>query len=253
MEHRVWRWIAATFLLATVLDAHAVPLDAGDVDIHIVSDERGPLTEYPVVDRPHLQRAYIAALPDERYRIRVTNRSNRRIGLVIAVDGRNILNGRRSELAPDEAMYVLGPHESAEYAGWRTARDRVARFYFTDAAHAYAEAWGDRSAMGVIAVAIFREKAYKPPAYRPHRPPEARRRGFLGRPGTGFGEETSSPSRRVHFEPRRHPDLRVFLKYEWRETLCRRGILPCGDHRARNRFWPDDDDGDFAPYPWELN
>jgi hypothetical protein len=45
---------------------------------------------------------------------------------------------------------------------------------------------------------------------------------------------------------------RSFIKYEWPETLCRKGIA-CDDEyprerRHRNRFWPDDGQG-FAPYP----
>jgi hypothetical protein len=35
------------------------------------------------------------------------------------------------------------------------------------------------------------------------------------------------------------------LKYEWRETLCRKGILSCGE-KTGNRLW--DNDG-YAPYP----
>lgn len=39
---------------------------------------------------------------------------------------------------------------------------------------------------------------------------------------------------------------RHFLKYEWRDTLCRMGIVDC--RWSRNRFWNDDEDG-YAPYP----
>jgi hypothetical protein len=30
----------------------------------------------------------------------------------------------------------------------------------------------------------------------------------------------------------------MFLKYEWRETLCRKRIVDCRE--PANRFWPDD-------------
>ncbi len=252
MARRTWSWILWTLAACAALPAHAAPLRIGDVDIEIVSDERGVLRQYPVETRPHLKRAYIAVRPEERYRLRVVNHSGERIGLVIAVDGRNILNGRRSDLEPREAMYVLGPYERAEYEGWRTSRNRVARFYFTDAADSYAEAWGDRSALGVIAVAVYRERHPEPPAYRPEERGALGARSLRARPGTGFGEGHHSPSRRVQFEPRHRPDLRVFIKYEWRGTLCRKGIIACHRHQHReppNRFWPDDG---FAPYPWEL-
>lgn len=51
------------------------------------------------------------------------------------------------------------------------------------------------------------------------------------------GERGTYPA---YLEAERH-----FLKYEWRDTLCRKGILDC--RTSRNRFW--DDDAEYAPYP----
>ena len=45
--------------------------------------------------------------------------------------------------------------------------------------------------------------------------------------GTGFGETTYSPARRVHFEPEPTHAEKFVLKYEWRSELCRKGIIPC--------------------------
>ncbi|MBA4395718.1 MAG: hypothetical protein C0407_19365, partial [Desulfobacca sp.] len=64
-------------------------------------------------------------------------------------------------------------------------------------------------------------------------------------PGTGFGEGQYSPSVRVEFEPEAFSAERHFLKYEWRETLCRKGIMDC--RQPHNRFW--DERRDYAPYP----
>ena len=256
MRRPISSWILLGLLTLTTLPVQAHRLDTDDVEVRVVSEQRGVLRQYPVLTRQHLKRAYVVARRGERYRIRVINHSAQRVGLVIAVDGRNILNGRRSDLAADEAMYVLGPYERAEYEGWRTSPNRVARFYFTDAADSYADAWGDHSAMGVIAVAVFRERRADPPVLRPQKRRPATTRSFRAEAaGTGFGEETHSPSRRVRFEPRHQPDLRIFIKYEWRSTLCRRGIVECRRHhrphwRHHNRFWPEDE---FAPYPWELD
>jgi hypothetical protein len=49
----------------------------------------------------------------------------------------------------------------------------------------------------------------------------------------------------VAFEGEPHPSSRVFLKYEWRDTLCRKGIIDCSE--PANRFWPDS--LSFAPPP----
>lgn len=251
----------------------------GMVDVEVLSDRGTPFRSYGIAPRGNdpAHRAYVEAVKGERYSLRIRNNSGRRVGLVIAVDGRNIISGRKSYLKNDERMYILDPWASASYEGWRSGDDRVNRFYFTDAGDSYAGAWGDFSAMGVVAVAVYPEKWAPPPPpvtldergpdsrFRPGAPapgaPEAERqgagsaaRGFSGReksmesarkdPGTGYGEERYSPSVRVAFEPERHPAERHFLKYEWRDTLCRKGIIDC--RIGRNRFW--DDDG-YAPPP----
>lgn len=223
----------------------------GPVDISVVLDNGRELPLYALRDHAMERdfRAYLEARPGREYRIRVRNRSAERIGLVIAVDGRNIISGERSKLRRDERMYVIGPHDFAEYAGWRTDRHHVHRFYFTDERDSYAGAWGDYSAMGVIAVAAFRERE---PAYYGYRdrdgrrsePPRAQGR-HMPAPGTGFGEAEHSQAVRVEFEPERRPVGRYFLKYEWRQTLCELGVADCG---RPNRFWPHAHNG-FAPYP----
>jgi hypothetical protein len=248
-------------LLAAALPWTAQATSRGsDVDVEIVTASGARLRTYPVVsESPDVHRAYLEARDGLEYRIRLRNRTGRRIGLVIAVDGRNIISGERSDLARNERMYILDPWESAEYEGWRTAADRVNAFYFTEWPDSYAEAFGDRSARGVIAVAVYRERE------RPVRmheaeprsqdraggkaPPSAARQKAPGaeEPGTGFGEEIYSPSRRVAFTPERVASESHFVKYEWRESLCDRGVLDCG-RWARNRFWDEDRDG-FAPYP----
>jgi len=252
---------SAILLLGAAVAAAAI------VDVDVVGDNRGMLPEYKAAGRVRqavTHRAYVEALQGERYAVRVTNRTGERVGLVIAVDGRNIISGKKSHLRPDERMYILPPHESATYEGWRTERDTVNRFYFTDPGDSYAAAFGDTSAMGVVAVAVYREKEI--PVLYDHRESRELNRAPApqgGAPGaesaapraaapqrksddagTGFGEERYSPVVRVEFEPERLVAERHFLKYEWKETLCRKGVIDC--RWSRNRFW--DDDG-YAPYP----
>ncbi|BAO44504.1 hypothetical protein [Thiolapillus brandeum] len=246
-------------MLALALPVHADGL-SNKVDVQVISDDRGKLHEYPVDSWGRKQRSYIAVRDGERYRIRVRNRSGQRIGLVIAVDGRNIITGDKSWLGRKEAKYVLDPWESAEYEGWRTSRNQVNRFYFTDVEDSYADAWGDHSAMGVIAVAVYKQKEHEHYGYQQKRESSSRSKAARSEAmGTGFGERQWSPTHKVRFQPRKKPALKKFIKYERRRSLCRRGIIRhCGrDHDdGWNRFWPDDDDYDdsdeYAPYPWRL-
>ena len=124
----------------------------GMVDVEVLSDRGTPFRSYGVAPRGNdpAHREYIEAVKGARYSLRIRNNSARRVGLVIAVDGRNIISGKRSELGRRERMYILDPYASASYDGWRTGDDRVNRFYFTDAGDSYAGAWGDYSAMGVV-------------------------------------------------------------------------------------------------------
>ncbi len=233
--------------LAALRPAHARPAH-GLVKIQVIDDRGRPFREYPLATRGGSARAYLEAVQGEEYAIRVRNTSGERVGLVIAVDGRNIISGGRSELGPRERMYVLGPHQSATYRGWRTSKNRVNSFYFTDAGDSYAAAWDDYSAMGVIAVAVYREARPKPDPHT-HRRLTPQGAAPEAEPGTGFGDEHWSPSRRVRFTPEHHATARHLLKYEWRETLCRLHVAPCD--RPRNRLWPypGHDEGGYAPYP----
>ena len=236
------------------------------VGVEIVAGDGSVFARYDLASRPERGklRAYLEAERGRNYGIRVHNYTGSRIGLVIAVDGRSVISGEKSSLRANEPMYVLGAHAQATYEGWRTSDTRVHRFFFTDVENSYAEAWGDRSAMGVIAVAAFREVPQAHPRRQSGRqevapkgsaPGESRSSKSMesgdvaSAPGTGFGDGHHSRSVRVHFKPQRHAFAKQFLKYEWRESLVRLGII--GETPPANRFWPErlGQAQNYAPYP----
>ncbi len=239
-------------------------------EVRIVSDSGEAFAKYRTYPRVHQEGKffYLEAVKGQGYSIQVTNRSNGRIGVVIAVDGRNIIDGKKSDLQRNERMYIIGPHQTNTFEGWRTGLDRTNRFYFTEQSDAYAEkVFADASAMGTIALAIYREKlpeiapSPRDPLRMKEAPAEAapgasawsrfsdkRKDKKTEAPGTGFGETTYSPARVVHFDPEPAIAEKIVLKYEWRSELCRKGIIPCG---PKNRFWPDDHE--FAPIPKDFH
>lgn len=238
--------------------------EVSPVTIDFIEDSGRRLNQYVTEsEKPGIERRYLEARKGARYQIRVRNHSDRRIGLVIAVDGRNILTGKKSWLRHNEKMYILDPYETSTYRGWRTAKNQINRFYFTSAADSYAEAFNDQTAMGVIAIAVFEEKYERPYQHRIERPYGKNSPDIMGRSksleldsdsaGTGFGREEYSPTRRVRFKAKHQPLIKYFYKYEWRRTLCEKGIIDCYDkhwrNRNNNRFWPDDDNRGYAPYP----
>ncbi len=145
----------------------STPATAGNISVQVISDAGDTFPTYPTDSQNGSYRAYLQAQRNARYGIRIRNNTGRRIGLVIAVDGRNIISGDRSYLRNTERMYILDPYEEATYNGWRTTGNQVNRFYFSDAADSYAGAWGDHSAMGVIAVAAYSEKRHRIRRYSP--------------------------------------------------------------------------------------
>jgi hypothetical protein len=229
-------------------------MTGGAVDVQIRSDNGRLLPLYPVVAQSSPRKVYVEAVKGDHYTIVVRNLLDRRVGVVVAVDGRNIISGKKSWLRSDERMYILEPHQQGEFKGWRTSLDSVNRFYFTDVADSYAAAFRDETAMGVIAAAVYPEvRRPEEPAELSQVAPGASRRDAPSRKsetegvGTGFGRQERSPARVVTFDPESVPAEKVLVKYEWRSTLCRLGVVQCGAASPpRNRLW--DDDG-FAPPP----
>jgi hypothetical protein len=233
------------------------------IEVSIVSDNGRFLPFYPAKSHPTLKKVYAEAVKGDHYRIMIRNKLNRRVGVVVAVDGRNIISGQKSWLKNNERMYILDPYATNEYSGWRSSQDKINRFYFTDVPDSYAAAFGDQSAMGVIAVAAYPEiQRYAPqighsyPMRERNEPGAAKDKAVAPsvqsraseQAGTGYGREEYSPSYRVSFDPEDRAAESILIKYEWRKTLCKMKIITCCKWNgfSHNRIW--DNDG-YAPPP----
>jgi hypothetical protein len=238
------------------------------IEVQIVSDNGSELPFYSVSSRYPTKKVYAEAVKGDHYKLVVLNKLNRRVGVVIAVDGRNIVSGQKSWLKNSERMYILEPFERYEYAGWRTSQDKINRFYFTEVPDSYAASFGDQSAMGVIALAVYPEvQRYEPPVQYRNQSLEgapassssvlarkksasapARAETMDRAAGTGYGRAEYSPSRTVVFEPEARSVESLFIKYEWRSTLCKIGIINCSSQYSKpyNRMW---DNGGYVPPP----
>jgi hypothetical protein len=113
------------------------------VDVQVrVEGKPAPLLTGPGED----DRRYVQAFAGREYALVVRNTTGRRVAVVIAVDGLNVLTGDRSSLAADERKYVLDPYETATIRGWRTSLDEVRQFTFVDERRSYAERTGQANA-----------------------------------------------------------------------------------------------------------
>ena len=125
----------------------------------------GSLIDVGVVDRdtgvvlpayPRDGKYYVIGVPGHRYGVRLTNRSGGRVLAVLSVDGVNAVSGETA--SPDQTGYVLYPYQATEIDGWRKSASEVAQFNFTALSGSYAGRTGRPGNVGVIGVAVFREK-----------------------------------------------------------------------------------------------
>jgi hypothetical protein len=137
----------------------------------------GGIAEVSIIDRdtgvvlsPHYYRGeyWVAGRPGAKYAIEVHNRLGERLLAVTSVDGVNVLSGATA--AFDQTGYVFAPGERYEITGWRKSDAEVAAFTFTESPNSYAERTGRPGNVGVIGVALFRERQ-PPSVWVPPRPP----------------------------------------------------------------------------------
>ncbi len=125
----------------------------------------GSLVDLKIVDRdsgavltPHLGEGkyYVAGIPGHRYGVQMRNRTGGRVLAVVSVDGVNVVSGATA--SPDQDGYVLDPYQFTEIDGWRKSMSEVADFNFTALSSSYAAKTGRPDNVGVIGIAVFREK-----------------------------------------------------------------------------------------------
>jgi hypothetical protein len=249
------------------------------VDVEVIDRDTGQVLEV----YSHRGRQYIAGRPGSRYAIRITNRTSERVLAVTAVDGVNILNGRTA--AWSQTGYVFEPWQSYELTGWRKSDQQVAAFEFTSLPDSYAARTGRPLDVGVIGIAVFRER---PPPVMPLPSPSvsanesrdgraeagaarsapaptaaaqaphdasakssAERQDLArGKLGTGHGEREYSQVSHTHFErTSSRPDEIVSLQYDRYENLVAAGVIP-GDRIGRPRPFPGSrDTAGYVPDP----
>ena len=156
VKRRVFFAVAAAAALSGCIAA-PVRAAAGDlVDVQIV-DRAGNAA---LAEVRHRGSIYVAGRPGERYAVRLTNRSGARVLVVLSVDGVNAVSGETA--TPAQTGYVLSPWQSADITGWRKSDSEAAAFYFTALPDSYAARTDRPHNVGVIGVAVFRERVVLP-------------------------------------------------------------------------------------------
>jgi len=154
----IWRQCALTLSLAAAAamvgcaTAHGGVTSRGYAEVEIVDRVDGRVL--PVYRKDG--QAWVVGTPGREYSVRIRSINGGRLLAVTSVDGVNVISGETA--SPAQSGYVLDPYASVDIAGWRKNLARTAAFYFTDLPDSYAARTGRPDNVGVVGVAVFRER-----------------------------------------------------------------------------------------------
>jgi hypothetical protein len=214
----------------------------------------------------HHGERHVVGEPGREYEIRLRNAGGERVLAVTSVDGVNVITGKTA--SPSQSGYVIDPWGLVDIDGWRKSLDEVAAFYFTALPDSYAARTGRPDNVGVIGVALFRERVYAVPVddsylarelpAAPGAEPLAEQKATGSRAdrtrreerlGTGHGQRLDSGAVYTSFErASEHPDEVIRIYYDSHRNLVARGVIP----RHHDRYaWqqPDPFPEGFVPDP----
>jgi hypothetical protein len=251
-------WIAALSAFCLPLSA----LAATAVQLEILDRKTGEAL--PV--HWHDGERYVAGEPGREYEIRLRNPGDGRMLAVTSVDGINVITGKTA--ATLGSGYVLDPGCLVDIDGWRKSMEQVAAFYFTALPDSYAARTGRPDNVGVIGVALFRERVRMMELERDERAGSAtpapsaeasaaqrdsgmnsRLKSREDRLGTGHGRRLDSGAVYTEFERASdEPDEVIRIYYDSRKNLVARGIIPRPKYRVAERM-PDPFPNGFVPDP----
>jgi hypothetical protein len=135
----------------TAQKALASPPIKSPYQIEVIGENGLPLKVYG-----HRGRFYVPGMAGQRYTIRVSNPTARRVEAVISVDGLDVIDGATADLR--KRGYVVPPYGELRVDGFRVSTQQVATFRFSSVASSYAGRKGQARNVGVIGVAFFEER-----------------------------------------------------------------------------------------------
>jgi hypothetical protein len=205
-------------------------------------------------------RRYVEAREGSEYELVVRNPLPVRVAVALSVDGLNTIDARRTS-SWESSKWVIEPYGTVRIKGWQTSSTNARRFYFTTERDSYASKLGRASDLGVITAVFYRENAPRrvlppprpyyeedgsaEPRSRSEAPAERESRGRDGAKSgdsagatavgprrnddyaaTGMGRSTRYDVEWIQMRLERSPAAEITIRYEYRDTLIRLGLLP---------------------------
>jgi hypothetical protein len=231
-----------------------------------VAEENGFSVEVLVDGRPVAEyaargRRYVEALENAEYEVRIHNPSGARVAVALSVDGLNTIDARHTS-AWDAHKWVIEPYGTIHVRGWQMSSENARRFYFTTERDSYAAKLGQAANLGVITAVFFRERrpiTIMPVTPSQPRPPyekedrmrndapgtageasrseggrdAAKQRSVQPYPppddesaATGIGRSVRNDVQWIKMDLDSRPAGEVTIRYEYRASLVRLGIIP---------------------------
>jgi hypothetical protein len=224
--------------------------------VEVLVDGR-PLTEYAARGRH-----YVEALENAEYELRIHNPTGSRVAVALAVDGLNSIDARHTS-AWDAHKWVIEPYGTIHVRGWQMSSENARRFYFTTERDSYAAKLGQASNLGLITAVFFLERrpitvmpvtpSERRPPYKEDRTRDERAApepGTAGEPSrvesgrdapksarpypppddesaaTGIGRSVRNDVQWIRMDLDSRPAGEVTIRYEYRASLVRLGIIP---------------------------
>lgn len=249
--------------VAAISDGRDVTLDAlnpqpvvaeNGFSVEVIVDGR-PVSEYAARGR-----RYVEALENAEYELRIHNPLGVRVAVALAVDGLNTIDARHTS-AWDAHKWVIEPYGTIHIQGWQMSSQNARRFYFTTERDSYGAKLGQTANLGVISAVFFRERkpiTIMPVTPRPGSKEDDRTR--RDKSGQEAGDSAQSPSRAqnrseksgvqsypapddesaatgigrsvrndvtwINMDLDSRPAGEVTIRYEYRASLVRLGIIP---------------------------
>ncbi len=178
--------LVSLLLAVASLQVHAV---GGLADVQVLDRQTGAALPLHY----HAGSYWVAGAPGARYAIAVRSRASQRLLAVTAVDGVNVISGETASWA--QGGYVLSARQRTQITGWRKSDNEVAGFEFALAGDSYAARTGRPGHLGVIGVALFREKPAQEPEISALARGAERRADLQGRASPDAAAHAPSPAR----------------------------------------------------------
>lgn len=251
------RLVLGALTSAALLTAVPAMAEGQLLDVRIINRDNGKTL--PIY--PYKGDLWVAGEPGARYAVQLHNETRGRLLNVVSVDGVNVVSGETA--AFDQTGYVLDSWQRYDVAGWRKSSKEIAAFEFARASKSYASRTDRPDDVGVIGVAVFREKQ---PTWReleedrrsggdtygrsaPGLPSGAQpKSGSTGRSfqwdnsgpveqelGTAHGDRERDRVGKTEFERRsKRPDEIIRIRYDSYDNLVEMGVIPTYRGRPRD-------------------